>query len=163
MKSLVDRVVGRELMAAPGNQFQLYEDKPGRYEAWDISPDYQQHSLDMVRFIGSEPGQDGELMCSRLFHWEIGEKSKITQEVIVYAHSRRIDFQTQIDWQRNVSYSVSIFRWLYAHGRPLMKFHLEPYSVRPVPATPTSWPNLRFPFHRWMDLSEHGYGLAVFE
>lgn len=161
LKSLVDRVVGRELMAAPGNQFQLYEDKPGRYEAWDISPDYQQHSLDMVRFIGSEPGQDGELMCSRLFHWEIGEKSKITQEVIVYAHSRRIDFQTQIDWQEERKLLRVDFPLALRARQATYEIPFGAIQRAACPSNSYELAKFEVPFHRWMDLSEHGYGLAV--
>ena len=161
IQSLIDRDADREVFAAPGNQFKLYEDKPGRFEAWDIAKDYEQYPVDQIMFAGSEPGQDGALMASRIFHWTIGEKSKITQEIIFYARSRRIDFKTEIDWQeerkllrvdfpldlraQRATYEIA-FGAIQRAARPSNSYELAKFEV---------------PFHRWMDLSEHGYGVAV--
>lgn len=161
IQSLMDRDEDREIFAAPGNQFRLYEDKPGRYEAWDIAKDYQQHPVDAVRFMGSEPGQDGELMSSRIFHWAIGEKSKITQEIILYARSRRIDFQTEIDWQEERKMLRVDFPLALRAQRATYEIAFGAIQRSACPTNSYELAKFEVPFHRWMDLSEHGYGVAV--
>jgi alpha-mannosidase len=161
IQSLMDRDEDREVFAAPGNQFQLYEDKPGRYEAWDIAKDYQQHPVDAVRFMGSESGQDGALISSRIFHWAIGEKSKITQEIIFYAHSRRIDFQTEIDWQEERKILRVDFPLALRAQRATYEIAFGAIQRSACPTNSYELAKFEVPFHRWMDLSEHGYGVAV--
>ncbi|MDB2506832.1 glycosyl hydrolase-related protein [Opitutales bacterium] len=161
IQSLMDRYEDREVFAAPGNQFRLYEDKPGRYEAWDIAKDYQQHPVDQIIFMGSESGQDGELMSSRIFHWSIGEKSKISQEIIFYARSRRIDFQTEIDWHEERKMLRVDFPLALRAQRATYEIAFGAIQRSACPSNSYELAKFEVPFHRWMDLSEHGYGVAV--
>lgn len=161
ISGLFDRDAGREVLSAPGNQFRLYEDKPGRFEAWDIAKDYQRYPVDGIRFLGSEPGQDGELMASRVFHWAVGEKSEITQEIIVYARSRRIDFMTRIDWQEERKLLRVDFP-LALHAR-LATYEIAFGAIQRSARPSDSYESAKFevPFHRWMDVGESGYGVAL--
>jgi alpha-mannosidase len=161
ISSLLDRDAGRELFSAPGNQFRLYEDKPGRFEAWDIAKDYQRYPVDAIRFLGCKPGQVGELMASRIFRWAAGDKSEITQELIVYARSRRIDFQTRINWQEERKLLRVDFP-LALHAR-FATYEIAFGAIQRSARTSNSYESAKFevPFHRWMDMGESGYGAAL--
>ena len=87
--------------------------------------------------------------------------SRITQIMRLTSGSRRVEFRTQVEWREHhrllkVAFPVAIrsMRATYEiqHG------HLE----RPTVAN-TSWDEARFEVcgHRWADLSESGYGVAL--
>jgi alpha-mannosidase len=89
------------------------------------------------------------------------EKSVITQDVTMYAHSPRVDFVTHVDWHET---------------RVLLKAAF-PVDVRSTTATyeiafgaierathhNTAWDRARYEVvgHRWADLSEGDYGVRV--
>ncbi len=90
-----------------------------------------------------------------------GPQSTITQKMIVYASSPRIDFDTQVDWHEHhmalkAEFAVDI-RSTEANYQ-VQWGHL----ARPT-HTNTSWDMARFEVsaHRFADLGEHGYGVAL--
>uniref|UniRef100_A0A8C0IZI2 alpha-mannosidase n=1 Tax=Chelonoidis abingdonii TaxID=106734 RepID=A0A8C0IZI2_CHEAB len=103
----------------------------------------------------------GSLRGSVKFSLQISERSVITQEVILDAMCPYLRFLTQVDWNE-------------AHRFLKVEF---PLRVRSMNATyeiqfghlqrpthwNTSWDWARFEVwtHKWMDLSEHGFGVAL--
>uniref|UniRef100_A0A8C3ICJ3 alpha-mannosidase n=1 Tax=Chrysemys picta bellii TaxID=8478 RepID=A0A8C3ICJ3_CHRPI len=103
----------------------------------------------------------GGLRGSVKFSLQISERSVITQEVILDAMCPYLRFLTQVDWNE-------------AHRFLKVEF---PLQVRSMNATyeiqlghlqrpthwNTSWDWARFEVwsHKWMDLSEHGFGVAL--
>lgn len=155
-----DHATGREVLAAPGNRFELFEDRPGRFEAWDIAKDYAQRPVPLIRFLGSRVGEHGPVMSSRWFRWQVGA-SLLEQEICLYAHSRRVDFRTRIDWREErkllrvsfpfaVHCSMATYEIALGHVRR---------STRPVSLYDLA--KFEVPFHRWLDVAEHGYGVAL--
>ena len=80
------------------NRFKLYQDINPVYDAWELARDYQENEIVLL--------DTGKLRVA----WHCGnacvlestrtlERSTITQRITVRAHTRRIDFDTQIDWQ----------------------------------------------------------------
>jgi len=160
--SLYDKTAERQVFVdgEKGNLFSAYEDMPySQYEAWDIS-DYfrsKQYVLDgktEIRAIkdGSRSG------------FEVTRKymdSVICQKIWMYSKSRRIDFDTEIDWHEkhqllkvNFPFDIhtdeAVYEIQYGHVH------------RPTHSN-TSWDSARFEVcgHKWVDVSEHGYGVAL--
>ena len=87
--------------------------------------------------------------------------STITQTMRLASGSRRLDFDTEVDWHEHhkflkVAFPVDV---LASRATYEIQFgHLE----RPTHAN-TSWDVARFEVcaHRWADLSEPGYGVAL--
>ena len=161
LAGLIDLPANREVLAGPGNALKLYEDKPGRFEAWDISKDYTARPIDAIRFLGEETGEQGELLASRVLRWAVGEKSTIRQEVVFYAHSRRIDFRTEIDWHEERKLLRVEFPVAVLAQRATYEIAFGTISRSARPATSFDQAKFEVAMHRWMDLAECGYGVAL--
>ncbi|WP_282936987.1 alpha-mannosidase [Paenibacillus sp. RC67] len=163
LTSIWDKDAQREVLAngAKGNVLQVFEDKPkGRHEAWDIDIFYTQKMEEIRTLQSAEVVENGALRAVVRFVWSY-KASTLEQEVIVYTHSRRIDFKTKVDWHEQ---------------RKLLKVAF-PVEVRSTEATydiqfgnvkrpthwNTSWDYARFEVvgHQWADLSERGYGVSL--
>jgi alpha-mannosidase len=160
----------REVLAdgALGNLFQLHEDRPRDYDAWDVDRDYLDHVTDLagdaltgpVEITILEGGGAGGLRGSVRFRRSFGA-SVIDQVVVLTAGSRRVDFVTDVDWHEDhkflkVAFPVAVHA---AAARFETQFgHL----ARPTHAN-TAFEQARFEVcaQRWADLSEAGYGVAL--
>jgi alpha-mannosidase len=159
---LYDRENSREVLpkGARANILQVFEDKPSNWDAWDIELQYQDK---MWEFTASKPPvviENGPVRLVVEAELKYG-KSTINQKIILYARTRRIDFETKVDWQER---------------RTLLKTAF-PVDIRSAQATyeiaygaierpthwNTSWDKARFEVsgHRWADLSEPVYGVSL--
>jgi alpha-mannosidase len=162
LTSIRDKAQGREVLApgAVGNRFQLHPDYPNFYDAWDIDRFAfdQVEQLEAVESI--EVAEDGPLRAGLRVTRRFGE-SRITQVVSLATGSRFVDFHTEVDWHETnrllkVAFPVNV-RSLRATYE-IQYGHVE----RPTHAN-TSWDVARFEVcaHKWADLSEPGYGVAL--
>ena len=162
LTSVRDLVVDREVLAAGqrGNLFQIHEDHPRAFDAWDVDRSYLDHVTDLTDVDTVGIAERHPLRSSVRFVRHVGA-STITQEMRLAAGSRRLEFHTVVEWHERhrflkVAFPVSVHstRATYEiqHG------HIE----RPTVAN-TSWDEARFEVcgHRWADLSEPGYGVAL--
>ena len=162
LTSVRDLVVGRQVLAdgERGNLFQLHDDHPRAFDAWDVDRTYLDLVTDLVAADSIEVVQRHPLRGGVRFIRSFGA-STITQTMHLSAGSRRLEFHSDVEWHERhrflkVAFPVSVrsTRATYEiqHG------HLE----RPTVAN-TSWDEARFEVcgHRWADLSEPGYGVAL--
>ncbi|BBI31921.1 alpha-mannosidase [Cohnella abietis] len=158
---LYDRAAGREVLA-PGNRanvLQVFEDKPKMFEAWDIDIYYGEKMQEIDGLVSSQV-EVGLLRTVVTFVWSYMDSS-IRQRMIVYADNRRIDFETEVDWQERqqllkVAFPVDI-RTTEA------TYDIQFGNVKRPTHWNTSWDYARFETvgHQWVDLSEHGYGVSL--
>jgi len=161
LTSLIVKDLGRDAMAGKGNQFFSYVDKPTGWEAWDIDP----WALETARACpGAESCEvilDSALRGEVAFTYKVGKHSTLKQTVRLDADSRRLEFHTKVDWQEDDTMLKVAF----------------PVQVRATEATyemqfgyttrPTHYNNkhdlaqYEVPGHKWIDLSEHGFGVAL--
>ncbi|MEM6530509.1 MAG: glycoside hydrolase family 38 C-terminal domain-containing protein, partial [Chloroflexota bacterium] len=160
--SLWDKEAQREVIAENqrGNRFQLYEDRPGRYDAWDIVASYVEHELilsDTATLTVDEQGPlRGSLRLVRAFY-----NSTITQRISLSAESRALTFETEVDWHERqrllkVGFPVNI----NAHTAT---YDMAYGTIERATHRNTDHDRARFevPAHWWMDVSEHDYGVAL--
>ena len=159
--SLLEKGTDRETMSAPGNVFQIYDDRPTAYDAWDVDPFHLETERNCApgRFVGIH--DPSPLRVEVAFEHKIGTKSALRQVVRLDANSRRLEFHTQVDWQESNTMLKVAF----------------PVNVRAMNATyemqfgnaerPTHYNTMydlaryEVPGHKWADLSEHGFGVAL--
>ena len=162
LTSVQDLVAGRQVLADDerGNLFQLHDDHPRAFDAWDVDRTYLDQVTDLVAVDSIEVVERHPLRGGVRFIRSFGA-STITQTMRLAAGTRRLEFHTDVEWHERhrflkVAFPVSVrsTRATYEiqHG------HLE----RPTVAN-TSWDEARFEVcgHRWADLSEPGYGVAL--
>jgi alpha-mannosidase len=154
-----DKRANREVLDGCGNQIWAYHDQPRDYDAWDVEGDYQRSGREVaaeaIEVVEHGP-QRGALRIIRRV-----QNSTIVQSVRLWANSARIDFATRFDWRDR--------RLLLKARFPLM-VHADQATFecafgvcrRPTHAN-TSWDAAKFevPVHRFLDLSEPGYGAAL--
>lgn len=98
--SVFDRQLSRELLppGGSGNRISLYVDRPIEWDAWDIDHFYQQECLAVATSSTPWRGWSGAARSVIEFSLEVGG-STITQRCILETGSRRIDFETVVDWR----------------------------------------------------------------
>jgi alpha-mannosidase len=162
VSSIFDKVAGREVVATGerANLLQLFDDEPPHFDAWDIDDHYQDRTMDLTALDGLEVVESGPLRAGIRLRRSFGS-STMDQVVWLHAGSARVDFETEVDWHERhrllkVAFPVAVRA---SHARFEIQFgHVE----RPTHAN-TSWDEARFEVcaHRWADLSEAGYGVAL--
>ena len=184
--SIYDKINDRQVLAdgAEANRFQLFEDIPGPYSAWDIIPEYKDkeipfpgaETIEVVEkgpvrivveishtFTGGDPKQVLVNTEGYLKTIPINRKgaSKIVQRVVLYSDVPRIDFETHITWHETekllkVSFPVNVFAKNATYDIPFGNIE------RPTHYN-TSWDEAKFEVcgHKWADLSEGGYGVSI--
>jgi alpha-mannosidase len=87
--------------------------------------------------------------------------SSIDQTIVLAAGSRRIDFVTEVDWHERHKFLKVAFPVNVHSDRATYEIQFGHVS-RPTHEN-TSWEKARFEVcaHRWADLSEAGYGVAL--
>ncbi|WP_028548144.1 alpha-mannosidase [Paenibacillus sp. UNC451MF] len=163
LTSVWDKTVLREVLAegARGNVLQVFEDKPkGRHEAWDIDIFYTQKMEEIRTLQSVEVVENGALRAVVRFVWSY-KASTLEQELIVYAHSRRIDFKTTVDWHEQRKLLKAVFPVEVRSTEAT--YDIQFGNVKRPTHWNTSWDYARFEVvgHQWADLSERGYGVSL--
>jgi alpha-mannosidase len=160
--SIFDKAARREVLApgARGNRFQLHPDYPNFYDAWDIDRFAFDQVVDLDEVESVELEEAGPLRAGIRVTRRFGG-SRLTQLIRLNAGARFIEFDTEVDWHETnrllkVAFPVDV-RSLRATYE-IQYGHVE----RPTHAN-TSWDVARFEVcaHKWADLSESGYGVAL--
>ena len=160
--SLLDRRAGREVIASGGlgDEFVLFEDKPIRFDAWDINIFYQEKSWVLGEPASVRVVEEGPLRAGLEFFREF-RQSTLKQKVYVYADLPRIDFETEVDWhEKHLLLKVAFPVAVHCHRAT---YEIQFGSIERPTHWNTSWDWARFevPAQRWADLSEGDYGVSL--
>ncbi|WP_199621820.1 alpha-mannosidase [Paenibacillus alkalitolerans] len=160
---LYDKQARRDVLAAGGlgNELQVFEDKPkSRHEAWDIDIFYSEKMNLVTDLVEMRLAESGPLLAAVEFVWCYGD-SVIRQRMILYTHSKRIDFETNVDWHEQrqllkVAFPVAV-------RATEATFDIQFGNVKRPTHWNTSWDYARFETvaHQWADLSERGFGVSL--
>ena len=158
---LYDKSADREVIPEGkfANVIQIFEDKPRCFDAWEL-----ESTIDLKK---EEIPCDGNIVKTKnelgyFIHFTFNyNNSKIMQTMCLYNDKRRIDFKTIVDWKESqkilkTAFSVDI-RGVFA------RYDVQEGNiVRPITRN-TSWEAAKFEVvaHKWADLSETGYGVAL--
>lgn len=158
--SLYDKRNKREVLAGTGNVFQVFEDKPMEFDAWDIDIYYQEKMREVKGLQEVIVTEEGPLRGTLRLKWKFFD-SIITQNLTIYRHSPRIDFKTEVDWQEKqtllkVAFPVDI-------RSTKATYDIQFGNIERPTHWNTSWDYARFEAvgHKWVDLSEGNYGVAL--
>ena len=159
--SLFDKDSGREVVL-PGkaaNEFQLFEDQPYEYDAWEIGDYYKSKMYVLDTDANIEPVTDGSRSGFRVSRSYMG--SQIRQIIWLYSHSRRIDFENEIDWHEKHQMMKIAFPIDVHTDRAAYEIQFG-HVYRPTHEN-TGWDAAKFEVcgHKWVDLSETGYGVSL--
>ncbi|CAI5783661.1 alpha-mannosidase 2C1 [Podarcis lilfordi] len=144
------------------NQFVIFDDVPLYWDAWDVM-DYHLETRKTIAHLLKplEIIQPGGLRGSVTSSLQISEKSVLTQEVILDAACPHVRFQTQVDW--NEAHKFLKVEFPAKVRSPNATYEIQFGHLQRPTHWNTSWDWARFEVwsHKWMDLSEHGFGVAL--
>jgi alpha-mannosidase len=163
LTSLFDKTARRESIepGQPGNTFVLYEDLPNAWEAWDMDVFHLEKKLPLAGAASAKVVASGPLRAAIAFDFSISSHSHIRQMVSLDALSARLDFACEVDWHEkqkflkvefplNVRAQSATYEIQFGHVERPTHFN-------------TSYDMARFevPAHKWADLSESDFGVAL--
>jgi alpha-mannosidase len=160
LSRVYDREVGREVLSDRGNQLWAYTDKPRAWDAWDVDEDYELEGWELPGAGSVEVVEGGPLRAAVRVtrRWR---DSEVVQTYRLHAGSRRVEVATEMDWRERPVLLRALFP-LNVHSRYATFETMYGAQERPTHRN-TSWDSTRFEVsaHRWADLSEPGYGVAL--
>jgi len=162
LTSIRDKEASREVLSpgARANLFQLHDDNPAQWDAWDIDIDYRDTVTDLSDLLTQEVELAGPLRAAVRFTREFG-RSRVSQRVVLDAGSRVLRFETNVDWQEEHKLLKVAFPVAVRAARATYEIQFG-HVERPTHAN-TSWDLAKFEVcaQRWADLGEAGYGVAL--
>ena len=162
IRRIFDKECGREVLErnGRGNLFSLYKDRPAAHDAWDIDIYYEKCLLENAKSVKAEKIPGGFVRNGIRFTLKIGV-SEIVQEAYLPFTGKRIDFKTVVDWKERhkmlrVSFPVDI-------RSETANYDIQYSFMNRNTHRNTSWDFAKFEVvaHRYADISEHGYGVAI--
>jgi len=161
LRFLVLRATGREALSGAGNVFELYDDRPVDFDAWDIDPFH----LDTRRVA---PGAHAAhvvradaLRAEVRFEHAVGTGSTLNQVVRLDAGAGRLEFHTEVDWHERHTLLKVAFPLAVRAARATYEVAFG-HAERPTHfSTAADAARYEVPGHRWADLGEHGFGVAL--
>lgn len=154
---------GREVLKAgqKGNVLQFFEDKPVEYDAWNIDEFYEQKTWGVDQPPTVTVVEQGPLRAGLKLEWLYQGRTRIVQHLYLYSDSRRIDFVTEVDWQERQTLLKVAFPVEVLNGRATAEIQFG--NVERPTHRNTSWDQAKFETcaHKWIDLSEGDYGVAL--
>ncbi len=162
MESIFDKENDRELVKAgqKANQLRLYEDKPIYYDNWDIDIFYTEKSWPVEDLLSMAWTEDGPVRTTLELCWQCS-LSTVWQKIHFYADTRRIDFETKLDWKLHQHLLKAEFP-VDIHSDEAT-FDIQFGNVTRKVHTNTTWDRARFEScgQKWMDFSEGHYGVSL--
>ena len=161
--SFVDLQSGRDLVEKGDhlNVFEIGEDVPYRYDVWEIDAAQQRKMAPDWRLENREIVADGPLQLRLRSAYRIGDASSIVQDMVFHATTPRVDFETVVDWhdRRKLLRATFDFSVLSDTLRSEVQFG---FVDRPTHANqPADRARFEVSQHRYSDLSETGFGVAL--
>ncbi|MBB5514166.1 alpha-mannosidase [Rubricella aquisinus] len=159
---IYDKTAQREVLkpGEAGNRLQVFEDRPISWDAWDIDAFFEDRGEVITGLTRCEIVESGPLRVALRIERSY-RNSRVAQVIRLTPHSKRIDFVTEVDWHEThlllkVAFPVQVFS-------PNATYEIQWGSIERPTHRNTLWDYAKFevPAHRWADLSEEGYGVAL--
>ncbi len=142
------------------NKLIAFEDRPMNFDAWDIDIFYEDRAEQIGGVESIAISEQGSLRVGVEIKRRYRD-SQIHQTIYLSKDSRRIDFETWIDWHEHhvllkAAFPVDVLS-------PTATFDVQWGNVERPTHRNTSWDWARFETcaHKWADLSEGDYGVAL--
>ena len=97
LQQVYDKKTGTEFLKKSSNVFRIYNDMPLFFDAWDIDSFYEKEEIKLSKDAEAFVEYKGNLESSIIIKKKINN-SFLTQRAVLRKGSRRIDFETEIDW-----------------------------------------------------------------
>lgn len=163
ISSFIDKSADRELLGNGYNfnTFLMAEDVPNLWDNWDIDVDVQCKFKDASRLVSREIVSCGEAAYIVRSEYKISEKSTVKQDMIFFADSAEVRFDTIMDWQDNHRLLKAAFDTNVCED--FARHEIQFGHVKRPTTRNNSIEEAKFEVvnHKYTDLSESRYGVAI--
>ena len=158
--SIFDKTENREVLSGRANLFELWEDEPNNWGAWDINHFYRETEPRKAKLLESAITYHSDLSTTLFQNFSINN-SNIKQEISLQHNSKLIKIKNTVDWQE-------VHKMLRVSAEP--NIHASKSSTEIQFGVlernnhdNTSWDSAKFEIvgHRFADLSQPDYGFSV--
>lgn len=160
VKKIIDAQTNEVFVDNKEHHLQFFEDRPLVWDAWELDSDYEEVKWEPDELVSFVVKENGPLCASVLLTWKM-HKSTITQELILYRNSRRIDFKTNVDWQEThvlfkTGFDTQIRARYATYDVAFGKYQRPTFQN-------TSWQKAQFETvgHKWADISDASRGVSL--
>ncbi|MGC9455020.1 MAG: glycoside hydrolase family 38 C-terminal domain-containing protein [Phycisphaerae bacterium] len=155
-----DKDADSELAAGACNRMMMFKDVPTKFDAWDIDSMYAQTPVELPAKAEVEVVSAGPLEARLRVRRRLNE-SDLTQDIVLRRDSRRVDFETTVEWREShkllkVAFPVSVHADEAVHEIQFGHVRRPTHASRPFDADRFEVCN-----HKWTALAEEGRGCAV--
>jgi alpha-mannosidase len=156
---IYDKQAEREVLTQ-ASALLAFEDRPMNFDAWDIDIFYEDRTQKVEGVESLRITEQGPLRVAVEVMRQY-RSSAIHQKIYLYRDSRRIDFDTWVDWHEQHTLLKAAFPVNVLN--PMATFDVQWGNVQRPTHRNTSWDWARFETcaHKWADLSEGNYGVAL--
>ncbi|KAF8475945.1 glycosyl hydrolases family 38 N-terminal domain-containing protein, partial [Kalaharituber pfeilii] len=164
--SLIDVKLDRELIpeGRKANQLVIFDDKPLYWQAWDVEI-YHLESREEIPAGKVTITENGPLRAAVVVETKISETSWIKTTISLATSAAGagsyLEFDNEIEWNEKmkflkVEFPVDIYN-------TEASYETQYGIIRRPTHFNTTWDAAKFEVccHKWADLSEHGYGVAI--
>ena len=163
ISSFVDKRADREICGDGYNlnTFIMAEDFPSEWDNWDVDADIEMKFEDVSKLVSREIISDGSVALVIRSKYAISGKSTITQDMIFFADSAEVRFDTVMDWQDNHRFLKTAFDT--SVRQEFARFDVQFGNVKRPTTRNNSIEKAKFEVlnHKYTDLSETRFGVAV--
>uniref|UniRef100_A0A7J3I8W0 Alpha-mannosidase n=1 Tax=Ignisphaera aggregans TaxID=334771 RepID=A0A7J3I8W0_9CREN len=149
-----------EILSAPSNKLVAHPDRPGRWDAWDVTDEFLVHG-DELKVLGKPVAvARGPLVACVDVTKGVGT-STIKQSICLAKDSPVIEVRNRIVWREK---SLLVKVWFETSLKSRKAIYDIPYGViERSSLRETSWEKARFevPAVRWAELYDERAGLAI--
>ena len=163
ISSFVDKRADREICGDGYNlnTFIMAEDFPSEWDNWDVDADIEMKFEDVSKLVSREIISDGSVALVIRSKYAISGKSPVTQDMIFFADSAGVRFDTVMDWQDNHRFLKTAFDT--SVRQEFARFDVQFGNVKRPTTRNNSVEKAKFEVlnHKYTDLSETRFGVAV--
>nr|MDE6155066.1 alpha-mannosidase [Eubacterium sp.] len=160
--SFIDKYADRQLVDGLAfNTFIMAEDVPSSWDNWDIDADIELKFKPCAKLISREVVSDGAVAFIIRSAYKISKKSTITQDMIFFADSPEVRFDTYMDWNDDHRFLKVAFDTNVREDFARQEIQFG-YCKRPTTRN-NSIEQAKFEVvnHKYTDLSEPNYGITI--
>lgn len=161
--SFYDKALNRDLK---GDGYDLgtliiAEDLPSDWDNWDVDVDLQVKFKDESKLLSSEVISNGEVAYIIRNTYSVSAKSTVTQDVIFFADSKEVRYDTLMDWNDDHRFMKAAFDTSLQSD--FARFEIQYGNVLRPTTRNNSLEKAKFEVvnHKYTDLSETRCGVAI--
>lgn len=157
---LYDKYYRKQVLRGKGNMLRAHVDRGGYFESWDITTDIERKVYDIDQVEHMLLIEDGPVRKTIQIKKKF-KSSFILQNISIYEDSARIDFDTKVEFREKqmllkAGFDVDV-------DAPFATYDISMGNLQRETTRNTSIEKAKYEVctHKFMDLSEDNYGVAV--